>query len=296
MADNPNPSRISAEMWQLWERVKGEIPGVRLGGIYANKPHYHSSVDENRKHWAGSYSIRLPLDVNGGNRDKARAIDLTMGEAEMRKRTKMLRDSALNTRDDRLYAVREFYGTLNGSLVYGLTKSSEHGSWSKSTSDNTHLWHVHVSVFTTFVDDWKALSGIESVLSGESLEEWESKEGDDLIGLKKGDKGTRVEALQALLRNAGFFTGTIDGVYGAATAKAVLVMRQSQGTSVTNGDSFTGWAYAQLMTSLAEVKAKEAASAGLQGPAGPQGPSGKTPTKFTIGTATVEATEWVNSP
>jgi len=129
--------------------------------------------------------------------------------------------------------------------------------------------------------------------------------GDPLIGLKRGDRGAAVTALQNMLNRAGFppagskdANGNWDGVYGAGTAAAVLACRKAMGSSATSGDEVTGDAYAQIHAALARAEAKRAAGppgaapteqqirsavAGwmeahreeLRGPAGPPGPRGE---------------------
>lgn len=71
----------------------------------------------------------------------------------------------------------------------------------------------------------------------------------EIIGLRKGDTGQRVQALQGLLRRAGYTPGTT-GVYDTTTSSAVLAMRKSQGSSATDGDNLTGAAYEQLWAAL----------------------------------------------
>lgn len=240
MARNPNPSRVTDEMWRLWEESSAHIPGVRLGGIYANKRFYHSSVEENLAKWAPNYSIRVPLDLNGGNRKFARAIDWTMSTTQMKKRTGYLRRSALDPRDNRLRGMREFYGTLDGSTVYGLSKSDEDGPWEFATSDSSHLWHIHGATFAAFVSDWAALEGIVSVYSGETWGAWIKRKwggssptlpasGIPEPILREGAEGPAVLALQVYLNgviNAGLIE---DSDYGPATTTAVRELQRRTG-------------------------------------------------------------------
>lgn len=259
---NPNPARITDAMWRMWTEAQAIIPGVRLGGIWAPKSGYHNTVDANQASWPGNYSIRLQLDLVTPQ-TKARALDLTMSTAEMKLRTKRLLDAAAR-RDPRLRAVREFYGTIDGRRVVGRIKDSETGAWRSSTSDSSHLWHIHISIFTTHCDDWDALAPVVEVLSGVT-----TNEGDDpMLGLEKGDSGERVKALQAVLTRAGFPV-TKDGAYGPATSAALLALRKSEGSTATNGDKVTADAYAQLFSALA---AKQ--GGGKEGPKGDPGDPG----------------------
>lgn len=177
MAANPNPFRITTELWWAWEESKKIIPGVRYGGTYTPKRYYHSSVEENLARWAPNYSIRMNLDLKGGNKTKGRAIDLTMSDEQMRKRTRLLRDSALDPNDGRLFGMREFYGTIDGRNVYGLIKDDEDGPWRSASSDSSHLWHIHAAWFAAMIANAKALAGFISVISGESLSAWRKRTG-----------------------------------------------------------------------------------------------------------------------
>lgn len=87
--------------------------------------------------------------------------------------------------------------------------------------------------------------------------------GADMLGLKHGDKGDAVEALQLALMYAGFGKELgksgpgkdgIDGHFGNATAKALLAARRSQGSGVKNAKKVTPWAYTQLMNALIDAR------------------------------------------
>lgn len=165
MANNPNPARISGPEWQLWERAKEIITGVRLGGIFASKSGYHNTVDANRSRWPGNYSIRFALDTQHGPSDKARAIDLTMSDVQMRAYTRRLANAAA-AEDPRMRPVREFYGTVDSQVVTGRIRDSDGGAYRSSTSDSSHLWHIHVSFWAAYCADWTALSGVADILAG----------------------------------------------------------------------------------------------------------------------------------
>lgn len=165
---NPNPARITAAMWRMWTD-KPQIRGVRLGGIYADKRCYHNTRSANESRWPDAYCIRLGLDRQGPG-DKAAAIDYTMPDDEMRRRTGYLA-AAASARDPRLAAVREFYGTVDSRTVFGRSKDSRTGAWRSSSSDTSHLWHIHISVFRAYTDDWDELAPILSVLAGRTLTE-----------------------------------------------------------------------------------------------------------------------------
>lgn len=191
MAANPDPARITDAMWRFWETCLGFIPGLRLGGIYANKSGYHNTVKANQSSWPGEYSTRLSLDTQYPPKDKARGIDLTMSTAEMTKRTGYLKRAAEHPDDDRLNCIREFIGTLDGHRVYCKIKDDDTGAtWRDDwTRDSSHLWHEHISVLTKYAAQWAAgrsqpgLEAVASVLSGETWEAWLARKGggDDTV-------------------------------------------------------------------------------------------------------------------
>lgn len=260
---NPTPSRITDPMWLLW--TDRPVSSWRLGGIYAHKPGYHSSREENQANWPGNYSIQLSLDQRGPD-DKAAAIDYTMSDSEMRRRTGYLAEAA--ERDDpRLAALREFYGTLNSRTVYGRIKDSRTGSWQASSADSSHLWHLHLSFFRAYVDTVAELIPLLSVLGGETLDEWERRQDGLLIMLpRKGDEGDNVEVIQRMLVALGHDTiqpddpddWRYDGIYGDGTTKAVNEFRAAHGAEPTN--RVTPWTYYRLIRTIGAMDGQKAAS------------------------------------
>lgn len=180
MRPNPNTGLITDEMWRFWsefdqfdaDHILDEE--VELSGIYADKPGYHNTVDRNQARWPGNYSIRYNLDLKG-IQTKARAIDLTFKSAQsgdhdvIIKYTKRLFD-AIERKDPRLYIngqpiLREAIGTLDGKVALGYDTLSR----VKTKRSLTHLWHIHLSIFATFINNWQALSQLLSVMKGEPM-------------------------------------------------------------------------------------------------------------------------------
>lgn len=90
---------------------------------------------------------------------------------------------------------------------------------------------------------------------------------EEMLGLKQGDKGEAVKALQTSLRHAGFGSHLgkhgpakdgVDGHYGSGTSKAVLACRKWVGSSASSGKSVTGSAAAQIRRAVARREAQAA--------------------------------------
>ncbi|HEY1175018.1 MAG TPA: hypothetical protein VGF17_02585 [Phytomonospora sp.] len=169
---NPDPGRITAAMWRLWTEFDAHRPKTQLGGIFAPKTGYHDTRTHNP---AGDYSRQYAADLKGPA-DKAAAVDLTFGEAQGGNFTDIITytkrlDAAAKARDPRLYVgktpvLREFIGTLNGQVPYAYDLQRRRGDHFR---DDSHLWHIHLSVTRQFVTDWDILAGVLSVLIGDSI-------------------------------------------------------------------------------------------------------------------------------
>ena len=173
MAANPDPARITDALWAFWEKVDAAFPGMRLGGIYAPKPGYHNTVAANLANWPNDYSVELPLDLVGP-RTKARAVDLTPASVrDMITITSRLKAAADHPDDIRLKGIREFIGTLDGRTVFCYIRDTDSGSWTfDGGRDTSHLWHEHMSWWTTYCADMAAAQATASVVTGVTWEEW----------------------------------------------------------------------------------------------------------------------------
>ena len=54
----------------------------------------------------------------------------------------------------------------------------------------------------------------------------------DAASYKQGSTGTVVKTIQTKLKNWGYYTGTVDGIYGAKTTAAVKLFQQKNGLTV----------------------------------------------------------------
>lgn len=82
-----------------------------------------------------------------------------------------------------------------------------------------------------------------------------------MIGLKEGDKGEGVVAVQRFIDHCGFGDhlgkAGVDGHWGPATSKGLLALRKSLGSSATVANSVTGTAYQQMQRALAKREAEK---------------------------------------
>lgn len=218
---NPYSPRTTDELYEFWAGFKAFEGGARLGGTYTLKPGFHASVNDNLARWPSNYSVRDEINRRDP-KTVARAIDLTLSTTLMKRYTSRLRAAAL-ANDPRMAPVREFYGTVNGSSVYGLAHTTPDGAWRSSSADNTHLWHIHLSFFTPFVDDRAALAGVLSVLKGESLADYLGGTTMEQNLPKHGDTGTWVGFFQRLVldRGATLPKYGVDDDYGDEFASAL---------------------------------------------------------------------------
>jgi hypothetical protein len=183
------PTYTSDALWQLRNYELSVIPGAQDGGTYGDfKSCYHNSMQNNLNDYPGAYCVRLPLDLTGPP-DLGRAIDTTMSDAEMRKRTGFLKAAAEHPEDNRLDCLREFIGTLDSVNVFCMTHDTDSGgAWSYDWGrDSSHLWHTHKSIFTKYCATWDAdlthpgLEAVASVVGGETWESWKARKGGNAV-------------------------------------------------------------------------------------------------------------------
>lgn len=256
MATVPAALRWLANKEDTLDGVHSGIAPASLGAYgYHNSRQRH--MDGVTTYGRNDYSVQLPPDKRGNAKDFS-AIDWSHTRSKMKLYTGRLVKAA-DARDPRMRYLREFFGTTNGTTVTGRSHTSPGGKWGPSTADRSHLSHIHKSFFREFANSMAAVEAVFSVESGESLSAYliRTVGGSDMIGLKEGDKGPQVSALQVMLGHMGFYDPgkedkNIDGDWGPNTSKAVLAMRKSQGSNASTGDEMTYYAYPQLIRAYAK--------------------------------------------
>lgn len=190
----------------IFNFVRDHYPGVKLGGIYANKSGYHNSRNNLKAaaKWRNDYSItQAPADLEGDG-DAASAIDLTPDTQELQRLfTRRLMAATKADDDPRAYPIREFFGTENGQTVTGWSR------WrgKEATSDSSHLWHVHISIYRKFANDEAAMRGIAEIVCGIPLKPIDTKSDptEEEIMAVADDVARKVLTLDGVIDNV--FTG-----------------------------------------------------------------------------------------
>jgi len=87
----------------------------------------------------------------------------------------------------------------------------------------------------------------------------------EAVVLKQGSQGQEVRDVQQKLKNWGYYTGSVDGVYGSATKDAVIYFQKSNGLTADGvvGDStFKALGLQKYTTSTSSTSTKSTASTG----------------------------------
>ena len=176
-APNPDPARNTAESWWLMEQLLELQSGTVNGGLYVDKPGYHNTRAGNSP---DNYSVRDAEDRDGPS-DKMAAYDWTFTDARNGSYGTINRYSqrllaAGRANDPRVAGWKEFFGQSDGD--------NEVEAWdfrrgtTTSTSDLSHLWHIHLSEDRDKVTSMANKVAMLSVLKGETVAQWRGTVGD----------------------------------------------------------------------------------------------------------------------
>lgn len=148
----------------LGKAIAKAIPGGEFSGVLGDKAHtygYHRSRNVLPR---DDYSRTLERDKSGDG-DAASAVDVKFSRSSQQKVTARLL-AAAKKKDPRLKALREFFGSLDSVHVRGYDLAYHEDS---NGADDSHLWHVHLSIFRKYANDAKAVAGILSVIKGDDM-------------------------------------------------------------------------------------------------------------------------------
>jgi hypothetical protein len=226
---------VSAIHTVLWPGMHELEPTSKLGGILAYKRGYHAPREWLQTHgYTSDYSYTQFAVDREGPADEPSAIDWTFPGTAIAKYAKRLLAAGRAGRggDPRTLYMREFFGQADiDSEVEGWDFAKNR----TSTSDSSHLWHIHISVHRKYVMDPTAMRAILSILSGQPLDEWRRDQMRDLQFqhvdaslpvLKYGDAdgqfgNSQTQWIHRVQRLLGV---PDDGDYGQVTKAAVLAL------------------------------------------------------------------------
>lgn len=144
---------------QLFGAIQAGIPTAINSGIVGDSAHtygYHRGRDFVSP---GDYSAQYAQDL-AGDGQAACGLDLTWADGGSQFAvSQRLLDAA---GDPRMAVVREFYGSVDGAHVIGWDYTGGY----PVTSDDSHLWHIHLSIHRQFANDWAALAPVADVIVG----------------------------------------------------------------------------------------------------------------------------------
>ncbi|RLK13333.1 putative peptidoglycan binding protein [Micromonospora sp. M71_S20] len=225
---------------------------VGIVGDPAHRGGYHCGSD---RVVTRDYSVvESPRDSAGLTLDAA-ALDVGLFEVRAGGRTHNLRtfstwcvaQCVAGTPDSR--DIREIIYSPDGKVVRRWDRLRK-----RTSGDSSHLWHTHFSFFrdsikanrdqTPLFRRYLTSIGLTVAGGGSGL----TTLGDDMIGLKYGDSGEHVKALQYTLEAAGYDVGAVDGGYGAKTAAAVKAA-----CGGPDGRYFGGIHYSRLLVKVAQA-------------------------------------------
>ena len=156
------PDTLVAAGREIARRLGGTFSGVV--GDQAHGYGYHRSRNElRRRGLTGDYSILLSDDTRGPG-DAASAIDVKLPPSQMVAVTKRLlarKESATATT-----YLREFFGTLDGRHVTGWDFRRQ----KSAIADDSHLWHLHLSVIRRYADDETAANAIVALTTEDDMD------------------------------------------------------------------------------------------------------------------------------
>lgn len=155
-------------IYACYEVVHDAIPSAQYAGSYGNKPGYHNC----RANLPSSdYSVQR-ADDQKGDAQAGSALDITFpNPPDIKRCTQNLIDATLAD-DPRVWCLREFFGTVNGNTVTGLDVRDKR--W--VTSDDSHLWHNHLSFYRKYANDMAAAKDVGRVMIGQIGEDDMTKE------------------------------------------------------------------------------------------------------------------------
>lgn len=257
------------ELIRLGREICQSVPGAVFSGVLGDSSHtygYHRgrSWDIMRGDYGvNDYSVVTPIDKKGPD-NAASALDVSMPPDQMKICSgRMMR--AMRGNDGRVDAFREFFGTINGNTVTGWDRNrpADISDDAYTSSDKSHLWHMHFSIYREYSENWNILQFLPDVLDGSGnptksrwtgnivtappkpigpIATWPLKTG-HYFGLISGGEKSHggyykwerpyIEDIQRRLTRLKFPT-KVDGTFNLDTKKAVTNWQKAKYNSLTS--------------------------------------------------------------
>lgn len=226
----------------LWPGLRALEPKEsELGGILADKRGYHNTRDRLlREGHTSDYSIQTDKDKKGPGSEGS-AIDWTFRNAQagnfstINKYSKRLYAAGVNDDPRAKTYLREFFG--NTDIDRTVEGWSYFHDAPATSADNTHLWHIHLSIYRQYINDTAAMQAIIDICAGKAIPPHPTPStggklpvhvnGSRELSLKVAQMtGTDVQFVQKWI---GSRCGTADGSFGAKTKSGVIWYQSMRG-------------------------------------------------------------------
>ena len=143
----------------MFNRIKAGIPDAIMAGIIGDAAHTYGYHRGRNYCGSGDYSCQQPPDLKGDG-EAASAIDISWGKASSQYTVSQRLMNAAN--DSRMNPIRSFFGSTDGYTVCGW---DYYGNYPVA-SDDSHLWHIHISVLREHANNTSALAAVADVITG----------------------------------------------------------------------------------------------------------------------------------
>lgn len=199
----------------------GQVSFSGIAPAYPSAYGYHNSRDAHlagrTEQGRGDYSVQLPSDLSGNTGQYFCGLDLSGSTPTISKRLR----AACDAKDPRVRPLREWFGSLDGKVVTGNTHNAHTiDGWRLTTADNSHLWHVHLSLFRCCAADLNVGRALADVILGKTFTQpVKSTRKEEIMIVRQTNKGAHwstdgvtrrwvenpqhLAALQAALKAAG---------------------------------------------------------------------------------------------
>jgi hypothetical protein len=151
------PAAITA----MFNTIKAGIPSAQMAGIIGDSAHTYG-YHRGRNYVSGSdYSVSQNPADRKGDGEAACALDISWGKAADQYTVSQRLLNAKNNATAKK-VLRSFFGSTDGYTVCGW----DYYEGCPATSDDSHLWHVHLSITRQYSNDHAALQQVAAIVTG----------------------------------------------------------------------------------------------------------------------------------